>query len=59
MTMQDLIKLLSPEHVTYATAVYVLCQSLGRVYAAIVKGGGLKGIWSGLIFGTNTPKNEK
>ena len=28
---------------------------LGRVYHAIVSGGGLKGIWNALIFGTNTP----
>ena len=57
--MEDLINQLSPSHVAYATAAWVLIQALGRAYAAIVKGGGLKGIWAGLLFGTNTPKDHK
>lgn len=56
--MEDLISQLTPQHVAYATAAWVLVQSLGRAYAAIRKGGGLKGIWDGLIYGTNTPPKQ-
>lgn len=31
---------------------------VGRAYHVIKNGGGLKGIWNALIFGTNTPKKE-
>lgn len=32
-----------------------LLPILGRAYYALKNGGGLKGVWNGLIFGTNTP----
>lgn len=57
--MEELFTKLPAQYVAYATAAWVLVQSLGRAYSAIRKGGGLKGIWDGLIYGTNTPKNEK
>jgi hypothetical protein len=28
----------------------------GRLYSAIRRGGGLKGLWRGLVFGENIPK---
>ena len=34
----------------------VIVQFLGRAYAGLRKGGGLKGLWQGIVFGTNTPK---
>lgn len=33
-----------------------LAPFIGRAYHAVTSGGGLKGIWNALIFGTNTPK---
>jgi hypothetical protein len=39
-----------------AFAVIWLIPQLGRVYHALASGGGIKGIWSAVMFGTNTPK---
>jgi len=33
-------------------------QLAGRAYAGLSKGGGLVGIFKGIVFGTNTPKSE-
>lgn len=33
----------------------VVVQLLGRAYSALKSGGGLKGIWNGIVYGTNTP----
>lgn len=34
----------------------LLIQVLGRVWSALRKGGGLVGIWKGIVFGENVPK---
>ena len=39
--------------------LFVIVQVLGRGYAALKRGGGLVGIWKGIVFGTNTPDDEK
>lgn len=36
--------------------ILVIVQLLGRAYSALRGGGGLKGIWTGIIYGTNVPK---
>jgi hypothetical protein len=33
-------------------------QLLGRAYSGLSKGGGLVGVFRGIVFGTNTPKSE-
>lgn len=38
-------------------AIVTLGPILGRTYHAISSGGGLEGIWKGLILGTNVPKD--
>lgn len=35
-----------------------LIPLIGRAYYAIKNGGGLKGIWRAIMFGTNTPKDK-
>jgi hypothetical protein len=34
-------------------AASIIVPMLGRAYHSVRSGGGLKGIWNGLIFGTN------
>lgn len=41
--------------VTLVLAIMVV----GRAYKAIRNGGGLIGLWHGLLFGTNTQKEEE
>ena len=36
--------------------ILIIVQVLGRAYAGLSKGGGLVGLWKGIVFGTNTPK---
>jgi hypothetical protein len=36
--------------------VVLAIMLLGRLYSAIRKGGGLRGLWRGLVFGENVPK---
>lgn len=45
----------------YATAGWLLLQNVGRIVQAIRGGGGLVGIWNGLMYGTNenTPAQTK
>lgn len=47
--------LLTSKTLTWVTAAWVLLQSAGRVYHAVVAGGGLLSIWRALIYGTNVP----
>jgi hypothetical protein len=37
------------------TTLAILAMGLGRVYKAIRSGGGLRGIWRGLLYGENAP----
>ena len=36
--------------------ILLVIQVLGRAFAGLRSGGGLVGIWRGIVFGTNTPK---
>ena len=38
--------------------VLLAIQLLGRAYSGLSKGGGLVGMFKGIVFGTNTPKSE-
>lgn len=40
-------------------AALALAPFIGRAYQAVVNGGGLKGIFSALFLGTNTPKPQE
>jgi len=57
--MDELIKLLPPEKVLYATAGWLLIQNLGRIFHAWKAEGGWRGIRNALIFGTNTPSAKE
>jgi hypothetical protein len=37
----------------------IITQVLGRAYAGLKNGGGLVGLYRGVVFGTNTPKEKK
>ena len=37
----------------------IITQVLGRAYAGLKSGGGLVGLWRGIVFGQNTPKETK
>lgn len=51
----EIAGLLTEHTLVYATAAWVLLQNIGRIYQAIQSGGGLLGIWRGLVFGANVP----
>lgn len=53
--MDELMKLLPPKYVIYATAGWLLVQNLGRAWHGWTNAGGWRGIRNALIFGTNTP----
>ena len=36
----------------------IITQVLGRAYAGLKSGGGLVGLWRGIVFGTNTDKGK-
>jgi hypothetical protein len=38
--------------------VIIITQVLGRAYAGLKNGGGLVGLWRGIVFGTNTDKGK-
>jgi hypothetical protein len=48
--------IIDPKYVTWATVAYLASQALGRIYLAIVNGGGLKSIFSAVWLGSNKPK---
>lgn len=39
-----------------AVLVFLAFPYVTRAYHALVTGGGLKGVWNAILFGTNTPK---
>jgi hypothetical protein len=57
----DIVNAIPPKWLVYATAGWLLLQNVGRIFQAIRGGGGLLGIWNGLIYGTNenTPAQTK
>lgn len=62
MFMNDLIDQLRGnvnEHtIVWLLLTWTAMQALGRAYNSVAKKEGLRGIWRGLIFGTNTPKEN-
>jgi hypothetical protein len=52
---QDVLNSIPSKWVVYATTGWVALQAAGRVYHAVVSGGGLISIWHALLYGTNTP----
>ena len=55
----EIAGLFSERTLIWATAAWVLLQNAGRLYQAIVAGGGLVSIWRGLVFGTNVPTEKQ
>lgn len=51
-----ILNLIPEKYRGYVLLLIALAPVLGRAYHAITSGGGLRGIWTALIFGTNTPK---
>lgn len=48
---------LLPEQLrSWVLIALVLVPLIGRAYKAVANGGGLRGIWSAIVYGTNTPK---
>lgn len=41
-----------------AVTLTIILMVLGRAYRSIRDGGGLRGLWNGLIYGTNIPKDK-
>lgn len=55
--MDEIVKYLPAKYVAPATLAFLLVTQVGRVYHAVAAGTGLRGIWNGLIYGTNAPKD--
>ena len=51
----EVLSAIPSKYIVYANAGVALLFILGRVYHAVLAGGGLVSIWRGLVFGTNTP----
>lgn len=51
----EIAGLFTERHLVYATAAWLMIQNVGRIYHAIRSGGGLRGIWRGLVYGANVP----
>lgn len=51
-----IINLIPEKYRGWALLAAACIPIIGRAYHAIANGGGLKGIWTALVFGTNTPK---
>lgn len=47
---------LGSKYAQAVTVLVVLAGVIGRIYKAIVNGGGFVSIWHALLYGTNTPK---
>lgn len=52
---QELMDVVGPKYLPWINIVLVISFMAGRIYHAVVKGGGLKGIACALWLGTNTP----
>lgn len=55
--MDDFLKLLPAKYLPYGTVILVLVPMLGRAYHALAAGTGLVGVFRGILFGTNAPKD--
>jgi hypothetical protein len=40
------------------TTLVLAAMLLGRAYKGLLKGGGIRGLWRGLIFGENAPEDK-
>jgi len=55
--IDQLTAVVPTKYVAWLTFLYVVSQGLGRIYKAIVNGGGLKSILSAIWLGTNSVVN--
>ena len=53
--MNEIISVIPEKYRAYVLALILLAPYLTRAYHAIAIGGGLKGIWNSIWFGTNVP----
>ena len=57
--INQLTGLVDQKYITLAIVAYLASQAMGRIYAAVVNGGGLRSILSAVWLGTNTPKQKE
>ncbi len=53
--VEQLSGLVDKKYITLLTVAFIGSQVLGRIYQAIVSGGGLRSICRAIWLGTNTP----
>lgn len=53
--METIESVVPPQYASYISLGLLLVAILGRAWHAIVTNGGLTGLWSALLKGTNTP----
>jgi hypothetical protein len=56
--MNDIISSIPEKYRVYVLALILCAPYLTRAYHALAMGGGVKGIWSAIWFGTNQPKSD-
>jgi hypothetical protein len=56
--MDDLLNVIPPKWHTTALVLGIAAPYLTRAYHALRTGGGLRGVWNGIWFGTNAPKSD-
>jgi hypothetical protein len=52
----ELTGVFTEKNLKWAILAWFIVTNAGRFYSAVRNGGGLRGIYRGLIFGENTPK---
>jgi hypothetical protein len=53
--MNEIINVIPEKYRAYVLALILCIPYLTRAYHSLATGGGLKGIWNAVLFGTNTP----
>jgi hypothetical protein len=56
MDLESLENIVPTKYKWLIAVIIILVPAIGRVCHALSAGGGLSGVWRGLIFGTNVPK---
>jgi hypothetical protein len=57
--MDELLKIIPVKYQASLVALIVLIPYITRAYHALKNGGGLKGIWTAIMYGTNTTPEVK